>query len=184
LVYQNPNLLLLDEPTNHLDLEMRHALSVALQDYEGAIVVVSHDRHLLRSVTDQLLLVSGGKVQPFDGDLEDYRLWLAEQKKGEEKTVVDNAQTVSRKDQRKLDAERRQKNKPLFDALKKAELAVEKYHNEQRQLEYQLADPKIYEESEKENLKKLMERKVQVDKALNDAETAWMDAEEQIEAIR
>lgn len=184
LVYQNPNLLLLDEPTNHLDLEMRHALSVALQDYEGAIVVVSHDRHLLRSVTDQLLLVSGGKVQPFDGDLEDYRLWLAEQKKGEEKTVIDNAQTVSRKDQRKLDAERRQKNKPLFDALKKAELAVEKYHNEQRQLEHQLADPKIYEESEKENLKKLMERKVQVDKALNDAEAAWMDAEEQIEAIR
>ena len=184
LVYQNPNLLLLDEPTNHLDLEMRHALSVALQDYEGAIVVVSHDRHLLRSVTDQLLLVSGGKVQPFDGDLEDYRLWLAEQKKGEEKTDVDTAQTVSRKDQRKLDAERRQKHKPLFDALKKAELAVEKYHNEQRQLEHQLADPKIYEESEKENLKKLMERKVQVDKALNDAEAVWMDAEEQIEAIR
>ncbi|MFZ2313372.1 MAG: ATP-binding cassette domain-containing protein [Methylobacter sp.] len=184
LVYQNPNLLLLDEPTNHLDLEMRHALSVALQDYEGAIVVVSHDRHLLRSVTDQLLLVSGGKVQPFDGDLEDYRLWLAEQKKGEEKTDVDTAQTVSRKDQRKLDAERRQKHKPLFDALKKAELAVEKYHNEQRQLEHQLADPKIYEESEKENLKKLMERKVQVDKALDDAEAAWMDAEEQIEAIR
>ena len=184
LVYQNPNLLLLDEPTNHLDLEMRHALSVALQDYEGAIVVVSHDRHLLRSVTDQLLLVSGGKVQPFDGDLEDYRLWLAEQKKGEEKTDVDTAQTVSRKDQRKLDAERRQKHKPLFDALKKAELAVEKYHNEQRQLEHQLADPKIYEESEKENLKKLMERKVQVDKALDDAEAVWMDAEEQIEAIR
>jgi len=184
LVYQNPNLLLLDEPTNHLDLEMRHALSVALQDYEGAIVVVSHDRHLLRSVTDQLLLVSGGKVQPFDGDLEDYRLWLAEQKKGEEKTDVDTAQTVSRKDQRKLDAERRQKHKPLFDALKKAELAVEKYHNEQRRLEHQLADPKIYEESEKENLKKLMERKVQVDKALDDAEAAWMDAEEQIEAIR
>ncbi|MDD5410721.1 MAG: ATP-binding cassette domain-containing protein [Methylobacter sp.] len=184
LVYQNPNLLLLDEPTNHLDLEMRHALSVALQDYEGAIVVVSHDRHLLRSVTDQLLLVSGGKVQPFDGDLEDYRLWLAEQKKGEEKTVVDAAQTVSRKDQRKLDAERRQKHKPLFDALKKAELTVEKYHNEQRQLEHQLADPNIYAESEKENLKKLMERKVQVDKALDDAEAAWMDAEERIEAIR
>ena len=183
LVYQNPNLLLLDEPTNHLDLEMRHALSVALQDYEGAIVVVSHDRHLLRSVTDQLLLVSGGKVQPFDGDLDDYRLWLAEQKKGEEKTVVDSAQTVSRKDQRKLDAERRQKHKPLFDALKKAELAVEKYHNEQRQLEHQLADPAIYAESEKEQLKKLMERKVKVDKALDDAEAAWMEAEEKIEAV-
>jgi len=184
LVYQNPNLLLLDEPTNHLDLEMRHALSVALQDYEGAIVVVSHDRHLLRSVTDQLLLVSGGKVQPFDGDLDDYRVWLTEQKKGEEKTVVDSAQTVSRKDQRKLDAERRQKHKPLFDALKKAEIAVEKYHNEQRQLEHQLADPAIYAESEKEQLKKLMERKVKVDKALDDAEAAWMEAEEKIEAAK
>lgn len=184
LVYQNPNLLLLDEPTNHLDLEMRHALSVALQDYEGAIVVVSHDRHLLRSVTDQLLLVSGGKVQPFDGDLDDYRVWLTEQKKGEEKTVVDSAQTVSRKDQRKLDAERRLKHKPLFDALKKAEIAVEKYHNEQRQLEHQLADPAIYAESEKEQLKKLMERKVKVDKALDDAEAAWMEAEEKIEAAK
>ncbi|MDP1772576.1 MAG: ATP-binding cassette domain-containing protein [Methylobacter sp.] len=184
LVYQNPNLLLLDEPTNHLDLEMRHALSVALQDYEGAIVVVSHDRHLLRSVTDQLLLVSGGKVQPFDGDLEDYRLWLAEQKKGEEKTVADAEQTVSRKDQRKLDAERRQKHKPLFDALKKAEAAVEKYHNEQRQLEHQLADPAIYAESEKEQLKKLLERKVKIDKALDEAEAAWMETEEKIEATK
>ncbi len=184
LVYQNPNLLLLDEPTNHLDLDMRHALNVALQDYEGAIVVVSHDRHLLRSVTDQLLLVAGGKVQPFDGDLDDYRVWLTEQKKGEEKIDADSEQTVSRKDQRKLDAERRQRHKPLFDALKKTEIAVEKYHHEQRQLEHQLADPAIYAESEKAQLKKLMERKVKVDKALDDAETAWMEAEEKIEAAK
>jgi ATP-binding cassette subfamily F protein 3 len=183
LVYQNPNLLLLDEPTNHLDLEMRHALSVALQDYEGAIVVVSHDRHLLRSVTDQLLLVSGGKVQPFDGDLDDYRQWLNEQKKSEEKTL-DSNETVSRKDQRKLDAERRQKQKPLYDALKKAENAVEKYHNEQRQLELQLADPEIYAESNKKQLKELMERKVKIDKALDEAEAAWMDAEEQLDAAK
>lgn len=184
LVYQNPNLLLLDEPTNHLDLEMRHALSVALQEYEGALVVVSHDRHLLRSVTDQLLLVSGGQVQAFDGDLDDYRLWLAEQKKGEDKVVVETAPAVSRKDQRKLDAERRQRHKPLYDALKKAEAEVEKYHNEQRQLEQQLADPDIYADSEKDRLKKLMERKVQVDKALEAAEAVWMEAEENIEAIK
>jgi ATP-binding cassette subfamily F protein 3 len=181
LVYQNPNLLLLDEPTNHLDLEMRHALSVALQDYQGAIVVVSHDRHLLRSVTDQLLLVAGGKVQPFDGDLDDYRLWLTEQKKGDDKTADEVVATVSRKDQRKLDAERRQKHKPLFDALKKAEIAVEKYHNEQRELEHQLADAAIYEESEKARLKRALERKILVDKALDEAETAWMEAEEKIE---
>jgi len=181
LVYQNPNLLLLDEPTNHLDLEMRHALSVALQDYQGAIVVVSHDRHLLRSVTDQLLLVAGGKVQPFDGDLDDYRLWLTEQKRVDDKTVAEFAPSVSRKDQRKLDAERRQKHKPLFDALKKAEIAVEKYHNEQRDLEHQLADPDIYDESAKMLLKQTLERKVKVDKALDEAEMAWMEAEEKIE---
>ncbi len=181
LVYQNPNLLLLDEPTNHLDLEMRHALSVALQDYQGAIVVVSHDRHLLRSVTDQLLLVSGGKVQSFDGDLDDYRLWLAEQKKAEDKGADEVVTTISKKDQRKLDAERRLRNKPLYDALKKAELAVEKYHNEQRQLEQQLADPDIYLESSKAILKQVLDKKVQVDKALEEAETAWMLAEEAVE---
>ena len=181
LVYQNPNLLLLDEPTNHLDLEMRHALSVALQDYQGAIVVVSHDRHLLRSVTDHLLLVSGGKVEPFDGDLDDYRQWLTEQKKCEEKMVADAEPALSRKDQRKLDAERRQKNKPLYDALKRAELAVEKYHNEQRQLEQMLADPDIYTDEAKMRLKQALDKKVKIDKALEDAEVAWMEAEEAIE---
>lgn len=184
LVYQNPNLLLLDEPTNHLDLEMRHALSVALQDYQGAIVVVSHDRHLLRSVTDQLLLVAGGKAQPFDGDLDDYRQWLVEQKKPEEKTQLEDGPVVSRKDQRKLEAERRLKHKPLFDAQKKAEAAVEKYHQEQKLLESQLADPDIYAESEKERLKQLLARKIQVDKALEEAELAWMEAEESLEQTK
>ncbi|MDO9215536.1 MAG: ATP-binding cassette domain-containing protein [Methylococcales bacterium] len=183
LVYQNPNLLLLDEPTNHLDLEMRHALSVALQDFQGAMVVVSHDRHMLRSVTDQLLLVTGGKVLPFDGDLDDYRVWLTEQKKGEEKTEVAVDAGVSRKDQRKLDAENRRKYKPLYDALKKAEDAVEKFHAEQKQLEQQLSDPAIYEDGEKARLKQVLDRKVQVDKLLEDAEMAWMDAEEQVAAI-
>jgi ATP-binding cassette subfamily F protein 3 len=160
---------------------MRHALSVALQDYQGAIVIVSHDRHMLRSVTDQLLLVADGKVQPFDGDLEDYRSWLNDQKKSEDKTTPEADANVSRKDQRKLDAERRQRHKPLYDALKKAEKAVETYHQEQRQLEQQLADPEIYAESEKARLKKLMDRKIQVDKALADAEEAWLEAEEKVE---
>jgi ATP-binding cassette subfamily F protein 3 len=127
-------------------------------------------------------LVAGGKVQPFDGDLDDYRLWLTEQKRVDDKTATETAPVVSRKDQRKLDADRRQKHKPLFDALKKAEIAVEKYHNEQRQLEHQLADPDIYAESEKVRLKQLLEKKVQVDKALDEAETAWMEAEEKIES--
>jgi ATP-binding cassette subfamily F protein 3 len=185
LVYQNPNLLLLDEPTNHLDLEMREALIMALQDYQGALVTVSHDRHLLRSVTDRLLLVADGKVEPFDGDLGDYKNWLGEQKKTETKaTPAEPASGVNRKDQRRLDAERRQRNKPLLDALKKAEQAVEKLHQEQRQLEQQLADPAIYQDAEKNRLKDVMARKSQVDKALEDAEALWLEAEEKLAAAQ
>ncbi|MEC4747592.1 ATP-binding cassette domain-containing protein [Methylomicrobium sp. Wu6] len=181
LVYQNPNLLLLDEPTNHLDLEMREALIMALQDYQGALVTVSHDRHLLRSVTDRLLLVADGKVEAFDGDLDDYRIWLGEQKKGDAKEIAAEAASgINRKDQRKQDAERRQRNKPLMDALKKAEQAVEKFHQEQRQLEQLLVDPAIYAESEKNRLKEVMARKVQVDKALEDAEALWLEVEEKL----
>jgi ATP-binding cassette subfamily F protein 3 len=182
LVYQNPNLLLLDEPTNHLDLEMRHALSVALQEYEGALVVVSHDRHLLRSVTDQLLLVAGGKMQPFDGDLDDYKQWLAEQKKAGDESETSSAanSNVSKKDQRKQDADRRQRLKPLLDAVKKAEAAVEKYHKQQQELEQQLAEPTIYSEENKEQLKKLLSQKAQVDNALEQAELDWMTAEENL----
>jgi ATP-binding cassette subfamily F protein 3 len=181
LVYQNPNLLLLDEPTNHLDLEMRHALSVALQEYEGAIIVVSHDRHLLRSVTDQLLLVADGAVKPFDGDLDDYRDWLVEQKKVPIEVLVENQSAVSRKDQRKMEAERRKLLKPLTDALKKAEQAVETYHQQQQQLEQQLADPVIYSDDNKECLKHLLSQKAEVDYALEQAEADWMKAEEQLE---
>jgi len=182
LVYQNPNLLLLDEPTNHLDLEMRHALSVALQEYEGAIVVVSHDRHLLRSVTDQLILVAGGCMQPFDGDLDDYRLWLNEQKKiGEDTQLPDNSAGVSRKDQRKLEADRRNRLKPFLDALKKSEAALEKFHQQQKDLEEQLADPAIYADDRKEQLKQLLVLKSQVDDALENAESDWMAAEENLQ---
>ncbi len=183
IVYKNPNLLLLDEPTNHLDLDMCHALSVALQDFQGAMVVVSHDRHLLRSVTDTLLLVADGKVVPFDGDLDDYRAWLTEQKRNNDAAnAPDKSENVSRKDQRKLDAERRQKQKPLLDALKKAESAVEKFHAEQRDLEAQLADMEIYADSEKSRLKTVLERKTQVDKALDEAEFTWLDLQEQVDA--
>jgi ATP-binding cassette subfamily F protein 3 len=184
LVYQNPNLLLLDEPTNHLDLEMRHALSMALQEYEGALVVVSHDRHLLRSVTDQLLLVADGKVQVFDGDLDDYRIWMSEHKKSltdaeVETKYVDSG--LSRKEQRQNEAERRKRLKPLLNKLKKAEQIVEKHHTEQKDLETQLADPEIYSDSNKNNLKKLLAKKVSVDQALERSEEEWMEMEELLE---
>ncbi|PPD23331.1 MAG: ABC transporter ATP-binding protein, partial [Methylomonas sp.] len=183
LVFQNPNLLLLDEPTNHLDLDMRHALTVALQDYEGALLVVSHDRHLLRSVTDQLLLVAAGSIQTFDGDLDDYKQWLAERKKAGNDADADPHQTVaasSRKDQRKLDAERRQRLKPLINAVKQAEAAVERYHRQQRELEDQLADPELYGDAGKQRLKQLLDRKSTIADALAQAEIGWMTAEENL----
>ena len=187
LVYQNPNLLLLDEPTNHLDLEMRHALSMALQEYEGAMIVVSHDRHLLRSVTDQLLLVAEGEAKPFAGDLDDYRQWLAERKKNElDSTPLSqsNGSVTSRKEQRKIDAERRQQLKPLMNKLKRAEKAVEKYHAEQKILEEKLSDSAIYDATQKDQLKTLLAEKVVVDDALEQAEIEWMETEEQLEELK
>ncbi len=180
LVYQNPNLLLLDEPTNHLDLEMRHALSIALQDYQGAMIVVSHDRHLLRSVTDQLLLVTEGRCDIFDGDLDDYKVWLSEQRK----EIVDQDQkkdtSPSRKDQRKIEAERRKRLKPLRDASQKAEREVEDLHQQQQQLERLLSDSALYQEENKDKLKLTLEQKAEVDAALVKAEERWMQVEEQL----
>ncbi|MBE0470100.1 MAG: ATP-binding cassette domain-containing protein [Methyloprofundus sp.] len=182
LVYQNPNLLLLDEPTNHLDLEMRHALSLALQDYQGAIIIVSHDRHMLRSVTDQLYLVANGCVSQFDGDLDDYRLWLNEQRLLNSNTTSDTpSSSVNKKEQRKVDAERRKQLKPLYDALKKAEKALDKHHKQQKQLEQELADSSLYEDANKARLKQVLQEKTQVDKALEEAEMQWMEISEQLE---
>jgi len=184
LVYQNPNLLLLDEPTNHLDLEMRHALSIALQDYQGAIIIVSHDRHMLRSVTDQLYLVAQGTVSAFDGDLDDYRTWLNEQKLLTSNNTHSNEPLtgVNKKEQRKLEAEKRKQLKPLYDALKKADKALEKYHTQQKQFEEQLADTSLYEDANKARLKQILQDKAKVDQALEETEIEWMEISEQLEA--
>ena len=181
LVYQKPNLLLLDEPTNHLDLEMRHALSVALQDYQGAIIMVSHDRHMLRSVTDELYLVANGSVSAFDGDLDDYRVWLNEQKLLVNDSNTTDAPGINKKEQRKLDADRRKKLKPLYDALKKADKNLERYHTQQKQLEEQLADTSLYDESNKARLKQVLQEKAQVDQDLEETELEWMEISEQLE---
>ncbi len=184
LVMQNPNLLLLDEPTNHLDLEMRHALTVAMQDFQGAVIVVSHDRHLLRSVTDQLLLVANNQVQPFAGDLDDYRAWLVEQRNNSIQLLPDDKQVLSKKEQRRLEAEQRQKLKPLSDALVKAERQVDKLYQEQHLLEQQLADPDLYIEAAKQQLKKLLNQKVEIDGSLVRAEAIWMAASESLESAK
>src|SRR5690554_3614775 len=123
LVYQRPNLLLLDEPTNHLDLDMRDALTLALQDFEGAMVLVSHDRHLLRTVCDRFLLVSDGRAEDFDGDLDDYRQWLASRRNvaaAAAGSAGDNS-AAARKDKRREAAEQRNRLKPLRDTVTRLE---------------------------------------------------------------
>jgi ATP-binding cassette subfamily F protein 3 len=182
LVYQKPNLLLLDEPTNHLDLEMRHALSDALQSFSGAMIVVSHDRHLLRTVTDQFYLVYAGKVEAFDGDLDDYAVWIKDRERNESanaKTEPENS--VPKKQQKHVEAENRKRLKPLRDALKKAEKEMDKLYEQQAKLEEQLADTQLYEAVEKERLKKILNEKQNVDKKIEAAEEKWLAAQEALE---
>ncbi len=192
LVYQQPNLLLLDEPTNHLDLEMRHALTLALQNFEGAMVLVSHDRHLLRTVCDSLLLVMHGKVDLFDGDLEDYakgmmnELFINETdqtntKLSNLKTEPDSNTQVARKEQRRLDTEHRKKLKPLRDKVKKMEQTMESLHIRKSELASQLADPAIYADSAKTTLKELTLEHHQIEQQLNETEERWMLASEALE---
>ncbi|WP_221066675.1 ATP-binding cassette domain-containing protein [Methylomagnum ishizawai] len=179
LIYQRPNLLLLDEPTNHLDLNARDALSLALQDYRGALIVVSHDRYLLRTVADDLWLVADGGMDVFSGDLEDYRLWLSARR-----NARDSAKPAapSRKDQRKSDADRRKALRPLRLALEKAEAAMEQLAARKQALETRLADPELYLAEAKARLQAVLLEKAGVEKSLEEAEVAWLEAGEALEA--
>jgi len=182
IVYQQPNLLLLDEPTNHLDLEMRHALSMALQSFEGAMVLVSHDRHLLRTVCDSLLLVSNGSVAPFKGDLDEYAAWLLEQRsEGDEKQSKDPR--PSRKDERRQKNEQRKTIQPLRNKVKKLEKELETLHAKKTGLDAQLADPALYADASPERIKSLNIAQRQTEQALQQCEDAWMTASEELESV-
>ncbi len=187
VVWQRPNLLLLDEPTNHLDLDMRQALTEALIDFEGALVVVSHDRHLLRSTTDDLYLVHDGKVEAFDGDLEDYQQWLSDlQKQGNqpEDAVKDNVNSAqARKDQKRREAELRTQTQPLRKQITQLEKQMEKLNAELAQVEEKLADSAIYEQSRKAEMTECLQTQVKVKSALEECEMAWLDAQEQLEQM-
>ena len=189
IVWQKPNLLLLDEPTNHLDLEMRHALTVALQSFEGAMVVVSHDRHLLRTTTDDLYLVHDGQVEPFNGDLEDYHKWLGEQQKiDKQKAAPDNGEksansAVNRKEQKRLEAEIRKKTQPFRKTMEKAEQQMDTLSAKLAEVELQLNDSELYDISQKAKLTSVLEQQRQLKAEIEDAEMEWMDAQEQLEAL-
>ena len=188
LVYQRPNLLLLDEPTNHLDLEMRHALTIALQGFEGALVVVSHDRHLLRTVADELWLVAQGKAVSFDGDLEDYRDWLTLQRR--ENRIAGNAandtaeapnNSLSRKEQRRQDAEQRKQLQPLRQEIQRLEKLMNKLNANRAELETRLSDTSLYESARKEELKALLLEQAKLDEELSQTEEAWLHSCETLE---
>ena len=190
IVWQKPNLLLLDEPTNHLDLDMRQALTEALIDFEGALVVVSHDRHLLRSTTDEFYLVHDHKVEPFNGDLDDYQKWLADEQKAEKQppqqddSQNDNSKNLSaqdRKEQKRKEAERRAQMQPLKKQLQKEEQTLERLSKQLKLIEEQLADPSIYEADKKSELTQLLLQQSQLKGEQEESELTWLDLQQQIE---
>ncbi len=184
LVRQRPNLLLLDEPTNHLDIEMRQALANALQDYSGALIVVSHDRHLLRLTADQLLLVDRGSCGSFDDSLDAYPAWLARRRADDGTPPMPSSRNdvaENRKHRKRAEAERRKSLVPLKRRLQDAEASLDTIDAERRAIEQSLADPGLYEPAAKEELKQLMRRKAEIDAAHANAETEWMDAADALE---
>ncbi len=188
MIRQQPNLLLLDEPTNHLDLEMRQALSVALIEYSGALVVISHDRHLLRSVCDELLIVHDGIVERFDRSLDEYPAWLKEQQIREGQLDVsgtDNADArkqPSKKQLRQREAQRRQRLKPLLDKVRKIEEQLAASRTDLEALETTLADESIYTDPErKTELTGLIKEQTSLKSAIDALEWSWMEASEALE---
>ncbi|HFE37209.1 MAG TPA: ATP-binding cassette domain-containing protein, partial [Gammaproteobacteria bacterium] len=183
LVYSKPNLLLLDEPTNHLDIDMRDALSIALQSYEGAMLLVSHDRHLINTVCDSFLLVKDKKVRVFDGSLDDYRTLLQTEPAAKHLKIQKNKNTVSRQDQRRLDAERRKKLRPLYSKLKKQEGLMEKLAIEKQAVENQLTDNSLYDANNKIQLKSLLAKQTKISKDISLAENTYFILLEEIETL-
>jgi ATP-binding cassette subfamily F protein 3 len=193
IVWQRPNLLLLDEPTNHLDLETREALTVALAQFEGTLVLVSHDRHLLRATTDQFLIVAGGRLSPFDGDLDDYRDWLFRTKLAPEEPVPPQEMkpapppAVDPRAQRRREAEERQARsaarKPLESRSKRLEEQMAKLAANKAAIDARLADPAIYGEDQKETLKTLILDQAYAARELAQVEAEWLELQRRLEDL-
>lgn len=185
LVWQQPNLLLLDEPSNHLDLDMRHALELALQGFSGAVVVVSHDRHLLASCADQLLMVADGRCTEFAGDLDDYANLLRQRLKadtGASETLAKQPRQ-SQKDARRSAAQARAEQKPLRDKIRAAEKSMHNLETKLAKLEQALADPALYVERP-EQAAELAREQGLLQKQLEEAEQSWLEASESLELLQ
>lgn len=187
IVWQRPNLLLLDEPTNHLDLDMRQALTEALVDYQGSLVIVSHDRHLLRSTVDEFYLVHDGQVEEFKGDLADYQKWLNEQNsqsQASSKTESNKeSSSQNRKEQKRKEAELRQQLAPLRKSLAQWESKIEALSQKLADIEQQLANGDLYQAEMKENLTALLKDQAEYKKQLDEVEMEWFAVQEEIERV-
>lgn len=189
LIWTRPNLLLLDEPTNHLDLEMRHALTVALQEYQGGVVIVSHDRAILRSTCDKFMLVADGSAEVFDGDLDDYKDWLNQQKIADkQKFELDVTSPVSanKVDRAQTKAERQARiaeRRPLLKEVEQIEANMAKWEQEKTEIDHQLADADLYTQSDKSILQNLLKRQAELTQLLETAELRWLELHEVLEAL-
>jgi ATP-binding cassette subfamily F protein 3 len=195
IVWQKPNLLLLDEPTNHLDLETREALTEALAQFDGTLILVSHDRHLLRATTDEFLIVADGQLTSFDGDLDDYRDWLfktrvktsAGTNGPSTNTTPIAAPITDRKEEKRLDAKdrRRQSNqrKPLEKRLQKIEAEIGDAQRQKATIESMLASSDVYESARKLELAQLLEKQLHCTKKLEQLESEWLEIQESLEQI-
>lgn len=176
-----PQLLILDEPTNHLDLDARDALVRALSEFEGAVLLISHDPHLVEMVADRLWLVADGKVTPFEGDMADYRRWLIEQNRATNRTKQDTQAQASRKDDRRERAEARKAQAPLRKIIKDAEAALGKLATERAKIEATLADPALYSEGKANDVTRLNTRLAAIGKEQAELEERWLEAEAELE---
>jgi ATP-binding cassette subfamily F protein 3 len=195
VAYGKPNLLLLDEPTNHLDLEMRQALAMALQEYTGAVVMVSHDRHLLATVTDCFLLVHGGQVREFDGDLDDYARWLARGDAAsappaaapappvpsQPKAATRAATRDSAQQRRREEAEARKALAPLRARLERCEKRLQELAGQAREFDVQLADPALYAAGERQRQLDLNAGRARIAQEIEQVESEWLEVTEQLE---
>ncbi|SFO80574.1 ATP-binding cassette, subfamily F, member 3 [Pseudomonas sp. NFACC24-1] len=186
IAWGRPNLLLLDEPTNHLDLEMRLALTMALQEFSGAVLVVSHDRHLLKSTTDNFFLVADGKVEEFDGDLEDYARWLVEyrQRNAPVSSTPVNPDKTDKKAQRQAAAALRQQLAPHKREADKLEAELGKLHEKLQKIETSLGDSGLYEAARKDELRDLLAEQARLKVREAELEEAWMQALELLENLQ
>ncbi len=184
LIRQRPNLLLLDEPTNHLDLEMRRSLAMALQGYAGALVIVSHDRHLLATCADRILVVGEGRVTEFDGDLEDYRQLRLKQERGAAPGEPKRNRRDSRREEAAAREAQRGRLRPLEQRLARVETRVEKLSTEHAAVVAWLADPGLYADAQKQALAEALENDARLKWELARAETEWLEISEQLETMR